>query len=78
MIQPPGEPREQRLGEVYQKSSSYTKFHKRQNYRNGRYTLGHFLKKRKKVQNEVTGPKTAFLVNLTENFRKLCFFGSSR
>ena len=27
-MQPPGEPREHHLGEVRQKSSSYTKFHK--------------------------------------------------
>ena len=35
LIQPPGEPREQHLGDVRPKSSSYTKFHKRQNYRKG-------------------------------------------
>ena len=45
LIQPPGEPREHHLG---QKSSSFTKFHKRQNYRKA-----HFCKK--KVKNEVTG-----------------------
>ena len=36
-VQPPGEPREQHLGEVRQKSSSYTKFHERQNGRKDRY-----------------------------------------
>ena len=42
LIQPPGEPREQHLGDVRPKSSSYTKFHKRQNDRKGRYTMANF------------------------------------
>ena len=42
LIQPPGDPREQHLGDVRPKSSSYTKFHKRQKDRKGRYTLTHF------------------------------------
>ena len=44
LIQPPGEPREQHLGDVRQKKSlSYTKFHKRQNDWKGRFILSHFL-----------------------------------
>ena len=42
------------------KSSSYTNFQERQNYRNGRYTGG-ALKKVEKVQNEVTMPENVFL-----------------
>ena len=61
LIQTPGEPREHHLGEVRQKSSSYTTL---QNDRKGRYTLTHFWEKRKKVKNHVTGPeKEPFLVN---------------
>ena len=37
---PPGEPREQHLGDT--KSLSYTKFHKRRKYWKGRYILAHF------------------------------------
>ena len=38
-IQPPGEPKEQHLGEVRSNKFVLQKFHKRQNYRKGRHTL---------------------------------------
>ena len=54
LIQFPGEPREQNLGDVRPSSLSYTKFHKNQNDRKCRI-LGHiFKKKSKKIKNEVT------------------------
>ena len=45
MIQPPGEPREQHLGEVWKKVwATYTKFHKRRNDWKSRYMyIGAFL-----------------------------------
>ena len=46
LIQPSGEPREQHLGDP--KSSSYTKFHRRQNDRKGRYIIANFWKNYKK------------------------------
>ena len=36
-----------------QKSSSYKKFHQRQNYRKGGYNMAHYRKSAKKVKNEV-------------------------
>ena len=64
MIQPQGEPREHHLGEVWPKSLSYTKY------------SGAFFKKCKIVKNLVQKQKSLFLVNLSENVQKLCFFGS--
>ena len=42
LIQPPGEPQEQHLGDVQPNSNSYTKFQERQNDPEGRYTQAHF------------------------------------
>jgi len=39
LIQPPGEPREQRLGDVGPKKIELHKFHTRQNEWKGQYTL---------------------------------------
>ena len=44
LIQPTGEPREQHLVQADQKSSSYTKFRKRQTGRKGQYTQDIFKK----------------------------------
>ena len=68
LIQPPGEPREQPLGDVRPKSSSYTKFHKRQNDRKGRNW--------KKVKNEVTGTekRRIWLIYL-KTFHNFTFLG---
>ena len=60
LIQPPGKPREQNLGEVQQKSLSYTKFHIRQKDRKSWYSLSYFWEKCKKVKIEVTGWKKTF------------------
>ena len=76
LIQPPGEPREQHLGDALPKSSSYTKFHKRQNDRKGRYTMAHFWKNCKKVKNEVTGTeKRRFRLIYLKTFHKSTFLG---
>ena len=53
LIQSPGEPREQHLGAVSPKSSSYTKWPEGSMY-----------------------AFTSFMVNLSENFPKIYFFGS--
>ena len=76
LIQPPGEPREQHLGDVRPKSSSYTKFHKRQNDRKGRYTMANFWKNWKKVKNEVTGTekRRIWLIYL-KTFHNFTFLG---
>ena len=76
LIQPPGEPREQHLGDVRPKSSSYTKFHKKQNDRKGRYTMANFWKNRKKVKNEVTGTekRRIWLIYL-KTFHTFTFLG---
>ena len=76
LIQPPGEPREQHLGDVRPKSSSYTKFHKRQNDRKGRYTIANFWKNWKKVKNEVTGTENRriWLIYL-KTFHNFTFLG---
>ena len=76
LIQPPGEPREQHLGDVRPKSSSYTKSHKRQNDRKGRYTMANFWKNCKKVKNEVTGTeKRRFRLIYLKTFHKSTYLG---
>ena len=58
------------------KSSSCTKFHKRQNARKGRYFMADFWKKCKKVKNEVTGTeKRRFWLIYLKTFHESTFLG---
>ena len=58
------------------KSSSCTKFHKRQNDRKGRFTMAHFWKICKKVKNEITGTeKRRFWLIYLKTFHKSTFLG---
>ena len=73
MIKPPGEPREQHLGE----SSSYTKFHKNEMTIRVDILWRIFGNSVKKFKMKSQDRKTSFfLVNLTENFQKIYIFGS--
>ena len=62
------------------RSLSYKKFHKRQNYRKGRYRLVHSWENCKKIRIEVRGPKCSFFFifiwTFSNEYQKTTFFCS--
>ena len=79
VIQPPGEPREHHLGEGRQKSSSYTKFHKKKNYRKWRYAQKKKFKSN--LQENLNWKLSNFLflfwlqiLNIEDVFNLICLF----
>ena len=78
LLKPPrGVPREHHQGEVWQKSSSYTKFHRTQQM-TGRVDIVwriFFYKIAEKLKMKSQDRKNVGLMNLSENVKKEYFFG---
>ena len=76
LIQPPGEPREQDLGDVRTKKFELHKILEKTKWPEGLIYSGAFLKKMQKSKKwSHRNGKTPFLVKLSENIKKNLLFG---